>query len=184
MVSLVVPFYVVHATDVLKLPEVVVGSFVAAQQVAGVASGALLGWVSDRWGPCYTMRIGSALSIVGPLFALAAHVVDGGLLVAAYPLVYVSLGFYQGSTMLGFYNYLLEIAPDDVRPAYIGLGNTIMGVLTLAPTIGGWLLEVTSYTVLFGITAGLVSLGFLVALRLRPSKEVVSGQPVSEESYP
>ena len=71
--------------------------------------------------------------------------------------------------MLGFYNYLLEIAPDDLRPSYIGLGNTIMGILTLAPTVGGWLLEATSYTVLFGITALLVFLGFLMALRLEPA---------------
>lgn len=169
MISLVTPFYVVHATDVLDLPLSVVGSFVAAQQVAAVASGALLGLASDRWGPRLTLRVGSALSIVGPVFALVAHLADGGLLVRAYPLVYVALGIYQSSTMLGFYNYLLEIAPDDVRPSYIGLGNTIMGVLALAPTLGGWLLEATSYTVLFVVTAGLASLGFLVALTLRPS---------------
>ncbi len=178
MVSLVTPFYVVHATDVLNLSQVVVGSFVAAQQVAGVASGALLGLVSDRWGPRYTIRIGSALSIIGPLFALVAHLADGSLLVRAYPLVYVALGVHQSSTMLGFYNYLLEIAPDAVRPSYIGLGNTTMGVLTLAPTVGGWLLEATSYTTLFAITTGLASLGFLLALRLsspsEPSPEVTA----------
>jgi len=176
MVTLVTPFYVVHATDVLNLPEVVIGSFVAAQQVAGVATGALLGLVSDRWGPCYTIRISSAISIIGPLFALVAHLADGGLLVRAYPLVYVALGVYQGSTMLGFYNYLLEIAPDDVRPSYVGLGNTVLGVLTLAPMLGGWLLEATSYTALFAITTGLVSVGFLLALRLPPSSDVVPGE--------
>jgi hypothetical protein len=176
MISLVTPFYVIHATDVLNLSQVVVGSFVAAQQVAGVATGALLGLVSDRWGPCYTIRISSAISIIGPLFALVAHLADGGLLVRAYPLVYVALGVYQSSTMLGFYNYLLEIAPDDVRPSYVGLGNTIMGVLTLAPTLGGWLLEATSYTALFAITAGLVTAGFLVTLRLDPALELAPGQ--------
>jgi len=169
MVALASPFYVVHATDVLNLPETAVGGFVAAQQVAGVAAGALLGVVSDRWGPGYTIRIGSALSILGPLFALVAHVADGGLLSQAYPVVYVALGIFQSSTMLGFYNYLLEIAPDDRRPAYIGLGNTIMGVLTLAPTLGGWLLEATSYTTLFAVTAGLIFAGFLAAMGMGPA---------------
>jgi MFS family permease len=184
MVSLVTPFYVVHATDVLNLPEVVVGSFVAAQQVAGVASGALLGLVSDRWGPRYTIRIGSAISIIGPFFALVAHLADGSLLVRAYPLVYVALGVYQSSTMLGFYNYLLEMAPDAVRPSYIGLGNTIMGVLTLAPTVGGWLLEATSYTTLFVLTAGLASLGFLLALRLSSSSETSPEVTAFREPHP
>ena len=169
MVALASPFYVIHATDVLNLPDTAVGGFVAAQQVAGVAAGALLGVVSDRWGPGHTIRIGSALSVVGPLFALVAHVADGGLLSQAYPVVYVALGIFQSSTMLGFYNYLLEIAPNGRRPAYIGLGNTIMGVLTLAPTVGGWLLEATSYTMLFAVTAGLIFLGFLVALGMSPS---------------
>jgi hypothetical protein len=73
--------------------------------------------------------------------------------------------------MLGFYNYLLEIAPASLRPSYVGLGNTILGVLTLAPTLGGWLLEATSYTVLFGVTAGLASLGTLIALGLKPAME-------------
>jgi MFS family permease len=168
MVSLSTPFYVVHAADVLNLPEAVVGSFVAAQQVAGMASGALLGPISDRWGPQTTIRVGSAVTVAGPLFALMAHLADGGLLIKAYPLVYAALGVYGSAAMLGFYNYLLEIAPDDVRPSYIGLGNTIMGVVTLAPTMGGWLLEISSYTTLFGVTAALVFLGFLIALGLRP----------------
>ena len=181
MISLVTPFYVVHATDELNLSEASVGSFVAAQQVAGVASGALLGLVSDRWGPRQTIRIGSAVSIIGPLLALMADVVDGGFLVQAYPVVYVALGIYQGSIMLGFYNYLLEIAPDRLRPSYIGLGNTIMGMLTLAPTLGGWVLQRTSYTTLFAIATAFVSLGFLLALRLNPSSQEISGQNRSAE---
>jgi hypothetical protein len=172
MVSLATPFYVAHATDVLNLSLAVVGSFVAAQQVAGVAFGALLGLVSERWGPTATIRIGSGISVFGPLFALAAHVAEGGVLTRAYPVVYVAFAAYQSSTMLGFYNYMLEIAPDSVRPSYVGLGNTIMGILTLAPTLGGWLLEATSYIVLFGVTAGLASLGTLIAMSLKPAMEL------------
>jgi MFS family permease len=138
-----------------------------------VASGALLGLVSDRWGPAATIRIGSAFTIAGPLFALVAHMADSGLLIRAYPVVYAALGVHYSSSMLGFYNYMLEIAPDDTRPSYIGLGNTIMGILTLAPTVGGWLLQATSYTVLFGITAALVFLGFLMTLRLAPAMRTI-----------
>jgi hypothetical protein len=56
-------------------------------------------------------------------------------------------------------------------PAYVGLGNTLMGVQTLVPLAGGWLLEATSYTVLFGITVVLVGAGFLLTLSLRPSQD-------------
>jgi len=179
MVSLATPFYVVHATDVLNLSVAVVGSFVAAQQVAGLAFGALLGLLSERRGPIAAIRLGSAIAVAGPLFALLAHLADGGWLGRTYPFVYVALAAYQSSTMLGFYNYLLEIAPDGVRPSYVGLGNTVLGVLTLAPTLGGWLLEATSYTVLFGVTAGLTFLGTLTTLGLKPAME-----PMPEEEKP
>jgi len=171
MVSLATPFYVVHATDVLNLPLAIAGTFVAAQQVGSVGFGALFGLISDQRGPLATIRIGSAVAIAGPLLALLAHLADGGVLVRVYPFVYVALAAYQSSSMLGFYNYLLEIAPESTRPSYVGLGNTIMGVLTLAPTFGGWLLEATSYTALFGTTVAFASLGTLAALGLKPAVE-------------
>ena len=47
------------------------------------------------------------------------------------------------------------------------MGNTIAGLITLAPLVGGWLLQASSYTVLFAVTAGVVSCGFLLSFRLR-----------------
>ena len=168
MMGLATSFYVVHAAGVLHLPQSVIGDFVIAQTVAGVVASVLLGLVGGRWGPRYVARIGSAAAVTGPLFALAAHLAGGGWLVQAYPFVYVALGVVNSAWMLGFFNYLLEIAPEGMRPAYVGLGNTIMGVLTLAPIVGGWLLEATSYTVLFGVTAAIVAAGFLFTLGLKP----------------
>jgi MFS family permease len=171
MMTLATPFYVVHADDVLHLPQSVIGQFVSARMLAGVVASILLGLVSERWGPRYVARIGSAAAAIGPLFALVAHLAGSGWLVQAYPFVYVALGVVNSSWMLGFFNYLLEIAPEGMRPAYIGLGNTIMGVLTLAPMAGGWLLETTSYTTLFGVTAAAVTLGFLLTLGLKPPQQ-------------
>jgi len=161
-------FYVVHAADVLGLPDRVVGEFVMAQTLASVASSVAFGLVSERWGPRSVIRIGIATAMVGPLFALTAHLVRTGWLAQAYPLVFVALGVMNSTYMLGFTNYMLELAPDAARPAYVGLGNTIASVMALAPTLGGWLLEATSYTVLFGLTSAIVAASFLVSLGLRP----------------
>ncbi len=169
MIMLATPFYVVHATDVLNLPVAIVGTFVAAQQVAVIGLGPLLGLMSDHWGPSAVIRVGSVGCIAGPLMALTAHLSGGGPLIRVYPLVFVALGAYHSVSMIGYYNYLLEIAPSHLRPSYVGLGNTLMGVLTLAPIAGGWLLQATSYTVLFGLTAGLVSVGALASLGLGPA---------------
>jgi len=179
MMGLASSFYVVHATDTLQLPQSTLGDFVVAQTLAGVIASAVLGLVSERWGSRCVVRIGSGAAAAAPLFALAAHLAGGGWLVRAYPFVYVALGVVNSTWMLGFFNYLLEIAPEGVRPAYIGLGNTIMGVLTLAPMAGGWLLEMTSYATLFSVTAATVTAGFLLTLGLKPPRRAASleGQP-------
>ena len=166
--GLATPFFVVHAAEVLHLPESIVGRFVMTQALAGVISSAALGFVSQRWGPRYVIRVGTAASVTAPLYALAAHLVGDGVLVQGYPFVFVGLGVMNSAFLLGFLNYLMEAAPEEMRPAYIGLGNTIASVMALAPIAGGWLLEATSYTTLFGVTALLVGLSFVLSLALHP----------------
>ncbi len=182
MMGLATPFYVVHASDVLRLPLSIVGGFVVAQTVSGMVASAVLGLVSERWGPRYVARIGSAAAAIGPLIALLAHLAgSGGWPTQAYPSVYVALGIINSALMMGFFNYLLEIAPDGMRAAYVGLGNTIMGLLTLVPIAGGWLLEATSYPTLFGVTAAVVAVGFLLTLGLKPPRR---GAPLPVEGQP
>jgi MFS family permease len=168
MMGLATPFYVQHATKELALPQAAIGNFVIAQTIAGVAASALMGWVCERWGARYVIRIGSAAAILGPLFALITHSA-GSQLAPAYPLVYVSLGIINSTWIMGFFNYVLEVAPEGLRPTYIGISNFVMGILTAIPVIGGWLLEATSYAMLFGVATVLVTAGFLLSLGLKPS---------------
>ncbi len=179
MMGLTASFYVLHAANVLHLPQGIIGDFVIAQTLAGVVASAVLSLVSEQWGPQYVIRIGSAAAVAGPLFALAVQLAGGGWLTRGYPFVFVTIGIVNSAWMLGFFNYLLEIAPEGMRPTYIGLGNTIMGVLTLAPIAGGWLLEATSYTTLFGVTTVIVAAGFLFSLGLKPPRRaaLVQNQP-------
>ena len=171
MLGLATPFYVQHATKELLLSQGIIGNFVIAGALAGVAASAVLGWICERWGTRYIIRIGSAAAILCPLFALVTHLV-GSRLAFAYPLVYVFLGIVNSTWVMGFFNYLLEIAPDGLRPTYIGISNFVMGILTLVPMLGGWLLETTSYTTLFGSATALVTVGFLLSLGLKPSLSI------------
>ncbi len=172
MITMCTSFYVVHAEEALHLPESVIGAFVTAETLARVGASVVLGVVSERWGSRYVARIGSAVAFVGPLLALAANLAGGGWFIRIYPFVYVALGVINSTWMLGFLNYLLEIAPEGKSPAYTGLGNTTMGILTLTPLVGGWLLQTTSYATLFSVTAVLVAAGFLLTLRLKPVIEL------------
>ena len=158
------PFFVVHASEVLDLPQRIIGSFVIALAFTGIVASATLGLVGERWGPRYVIRIGSGIAALGPVCALAAHFARG--LAPAYAVVFVALGVSNSIRLLGFRNYLMGIAQEGIRPAYIGMANTILGMLTLAPMLGGWLLEATSYVTLFGVTAALVGFGFVMSLTL------------------
>ncbi len=57
----------------------------------------------------------------------------------------------------------------------MGLTNTPGGLLVLSPVLGGWLLQVTSYPVLFAAAAVGPVLAFAIAARL-------PGSPASRES--
>ena len=69
--------------------------------------------------------------------------------------------------MLGFMNFVMEIAPSEEGPTYVGLANTLGAALLVYPLLGGILLEKISYPGLFTITALAVSLAVLLATRLR-----------------
>lgn len=176
MVSLASPFYVVHVSDILGMPQSVIGQFVMAQTLAGVITAAGLGLVVQRYGPQSVIRIGSLIATTGPLFALVVHLAGVGWLTRAYPFVFMALGALNTIWLMGFSNYMMEVAPNRMRPVYIGASNTISGLMMVTPTLGGWLLEATSYPVLFAVTTALMAIGFLVSMTLQPPHEAQSGE--------
>jgi MFS family permease len=72
---------------------------------------------------------------------------------------------------------VLDLAPVGQRPTYVGLFNTISGVLIVLPPLGGWLLRTTSYGVLFGLTAALLILAHVLSLSLPSAHTVPELQP-------
>jgi len=160
-------FYMVHATAVGRLPENVVGQFVVAQTVGGLIGSLAFGWLSERRGPLWVIRVGSLTAAIGPLFALIANAAPGAQTVWAYSVVFFSLGTLDAVWIQGFSNYLLEIAPGDLRPLYVGASNTLLSLVALSPILGGWILTSTSYAVLFIVTAVALCAAFVVSLKMR-----------------
>ena len=172
MTSLATPFYVSHAADVVNLPESIIGRFVIATTVGSLASSVVFGYLSARSGTRLIVRLSSVVALTVPLLALLIHLAGFDWLAQAYPVVYVGIGISTSAWMLGFTNYMLEIVPPATRPAYVGLGNTLMGLMAVVPALGGWLLEATSYTVLFATAAAVASAGALLTLTLRSAETI------------
>ncbi len=168
--GLALPFYILHAKEVVGLPEAVIGWFVSAQMLGGILASIGLGWLSERKGPRAAIWVGAIANLTCPVLALAIHLTGARWLALTYPLVYFSYGFLNNSWMMGFFNYLLEITPEDRRTLFVGLYNTLGGVLIPTSLLGGLLLRATSYPTLFIVTAAGVAAGLWVSLGLKDTR--------------
>lgn len=162
------PFYVVFAIQHAGLPDSAIGVFAAASMVGGALAGVFLGPVADRMGPHRVIQVMSSLQFLVPLLAITGGVIHFSQfpLLLLFGILFVLQGMADGSLMLGIMNFLLEIAPSTERPTYIGLANTIAGVIVLYPLVGGWVAAHLGYPAVFAISAGLIALGGVVAFRL------------------
>jgi MFS family permease len=79
---------------------------------------------------------------------------------------FVSGAANDGNALAGS-TYLLEIAPEDERPSYIGLANTTLGIVTFLPVLGGWLVARIGYGGTFAISLAFALLGLLASARLQ-----------------
>jgi MFS family permease len=182
--GLAASFYVVYATEVVRLPVSAIGLFAGANTVGIAISGITLGLVADRKGSHRVVQISSWLAVCVPILALIIHSgVLGATGVWIYPGLYVLLGMVEGSVMLGYLNFVLEIAPPGERPMYMGLTNTLAGLLVAIPLVGGYLLELTSYPVIFALAAAGTLAGAALSLKL-PNPRKQTDRPPALENNP
>ena len=171
------PFYVLFGKHELQMPSEQVGILVAVQVSGAILSNLVWAELSDRWGNRSVIRLTGIVGILIPVVALAAHIIGGST-----PLVVVFglLGCYFSGTGIGFNNYLLEIAPAPLRPAYIALSGTLAGTVFLLPIAGGLVVDLWGYDAAFAVAATVAAVGFGCSLTLRcvrttngvvPSKE-------------
>jgi MFS family permease len=164
--DLATPFYVLHATEAMGLPESIVGMFTIALTAATVVASLVYSRIGARRGPHVVIRIAAVAAVAAPVYALVASTTSSRTMATLYPLVYAAIGVVSSAYLAGFGSYLLDLAPEGLHGAYIGLGNTFLGVQAFAPLAGGWLLAATSYATLFGLSAAGALVGLVLAFRL------------------
>jgi MFS family permease len=163
------PFYVVQATQILNVPTDTIGLFLIAQTIGGVAASLILGSISQKRGSHIVIRSTMLLALIPPIMALLLNLFareNATLATIGTVGIFVAMGATDGSFLLGFLQHVLDIAPPGQRTAYTGLSNTIGGLTVIAPTIGGLLLQATSFPALFIVTMLTPLAGLLVALRI------------------
>ncbi len=173
-------FYVTFVREQLHLGDAALGVFTIASVIGGIVGITFFGWLGDRHSTRSVIWLSVALQVLSPLLALT---------IAALPAIVRTLpdlaldGFIAAfaidnavgqAGMLGFQGYPLDVAPERHRAMYIGVLNSVGGVVALTPVLGGFLLDsltatassTTAYSVVFGIALLCVAAGLLVSFGL------------------
>ena len=151
--GLALGFYALFGIRHLGFAPSMIGIFAMVQTVSGILSGLWFARVSERKGNHRIVQIATLVSLTGPLMALAFFVAPHSLWRPLYAWVFIAIGIFETSQFVGFASLNVDLAPPGQRSTYVGLFNTLSSLVIVWPAFGGWLLERTSYGILFGVTA-------------------------------
>ncbi len=151
-------FVTVAAVRRWGVPDSTVGIYTAAHLLGQTVGNLAFGFLADRFGHKLCLELGSVAATCA--FALAWLAPLAGW----YYVVFALLGVTLSSLLVSGILVSLEFSEPQRRPTYVGLSNTVVGLVGVtAPLLGAWLADV-GYGWLFAASA-LVNLAALVAMR-------------------
>lgn len=173
--SMALPFYIIYAREQMAIDPGAAGVLLSIQMIGFVVSNLLWGSLSNRTGNKIVLVLVSAVALVSPLLAImsARLMCLGNTLCIG--IIFFFLGFTLSGIRLGQNNYMLDVSPEAERPTYLGFMNTLLAPIMLLSMLGGFIIERTSFEVLFIVVMFAAALALLVAIRLeeprlRPDK--------------
>jgi len=165
--SIATPFYAIYATEVLGAPTAIVGLYISFATFARIFSNLVWSRTGQRRGNLFLMRAGTLFTLMAPLVALAMPLVGRALgwqgtpLAYLFGLLFVCQGVANSGISIGMHAFLLDIAPPAERPSYIGSVNSILGLISFIPIVGGALIDFLGYEIVFAL-----ALAFMLAALL------------------
>ena len=165
--DLATPFYAIYATRQLGAPEAIVGLYIAATTFSALFSTMVLSYLSDRRKLNWVLLIAASATPVIPLLALLfGWFGQAGSVAVAFSLIFLVYGVGRTAANISFPTYLLNLAPPEERTLYIGFTNTVLGIATFIPVVGGTLLDLFGFMPLFVITFCAAGFGLWLAIGL------------------
>lgn len=149
-----------YAAEQLPVTLEQAGAVAALLPAVGVVARPAGGWLSDRLGYRRRAVAVASLALALPAFVLISRAISVLLFAAAMLGVGFSLQFGMGV----YYVYTRELAAPGTSATSLTVFTTVSFVGTLvAPSLGGWLIEVVSWepTFLVHVGIGLLGIGLL-----------------------
>jgi len=163
------PFYVVTATKVgLSIQDV--GVLLGAQTLGSLACNAVWGRIGDRYGKLVLLQAVTVLRVAVPLGALvilasASNLVPG-MTLAAFAALFFLVGALINGMTIGYLGYLMEVSPNDRRPAYSAYFNALAAPAALLPLLGAAIADTFSLDTVFAIALCGAALQIVFYVRL------------------
>ena len=163
------PFFVVAASG-LGLGVADVGILLWSQTAGALTSDALWSHLGDRFGELDLLQSVGALRLIPPLGALIIIAAADGLsrleTLMAFSLLFVVIGTLVNGMTIGYLGYLMEMSPDEKRPAYSAYFNVLAAPAALLPLAGATIGDVLSLKAVFttALLAAILQLYFYYRL--------------------
>ncbi|NEV94115.1 MFS transporter [Psychroflexus sp. YR1-1] len=140
-IPLLDPFFILVAKDVSKENWNYLGFIILIGSLAQIVSSPFWGKLADK-SSLYLMRISAGLSILSILYALVFVYSDSDFLNFYYfmPVLFINGIAYAGAR-LSRKTYIIDYAPDDERPTYVSVANTLIGIFTIVAASFGLIAE-------------------------------------------
>lgn len=170
-VLIAAPFFIV-AADKLGVGFENVALLLGVQTVGALVGNPLWGWWGDRRGKLSLMR-GIAVARTAPPIALLVLLlipVPAEALVPILLVVFFVLGALMNGLTIAVIGLLMEISPDDQRPAYSGYFNALTAPAFVLPLVGGFAVAALGTWIVFA-TALLAAFGQAIILARMDVKE-------------
>lgn len=167
--SMAFPFYAAYAYSVLQFSEASVGVFVSIWISSGVFSNYVWGKLADFKGNRIVLVLTALISLIPPLVVLMVIHNGGGRDGWVFWLLattFVINGAARSGRFISNMTYLLEFAPEERRPLYVGFMNSLSFPFMLSPALGGVIVDAFSYQTLFVVSMVFAVVSVFLSIRL------------------
>ncbi len=168
--GMAIGFLAVYAVRRWQLPDSQAGDYTASMLIGQALSNLLFGALADRKGHKLVLELSALAGVSAVVLAYLAPSPTW------FHLVFALVGANAAGSMLGGIMIVFEFTRPEMRPTYIGLSNTIIGVFNaITPMVGGWMVGVLGYRPLFAMAAALGAVGFaLLRWTVREPREALA----------
>lgn len=159
-------FYTVFSCNELHTPLSMLANYLVVQVVANMLGSYVYGRMADAVGNKRVLIIIMILVALTPLTAvLVITAPNVPYRIWLFSAVYFLIGFNLPVHQI-LINYLLEIAPLDKHPHYLGVYNALRTVVFIFPPLTGLCIDIFGFVPVFFALSLLLSGGIILSLRL------------------